>query len=299
MKNRMARASLIAVVMLVAAAIVYLSNGRDSDVAIGQTTVVEQQAAGLQTLGGGNGPGLLPGKEQGSVSAARVSQEMGFRDLEFAALRGDAKAQRLLSESYERCLPYSLSPARHLGTLDSFAAMQPDSAAYVHDMKKRVVSFCSTVDDGAPIPLEAYQLWLEQAAATGDLTAKVRLKSRSPEMLDASEYQSIADEVMASRDPAALFELGNLLARAPSDSSLGKYQDLAGSSASHALEIAACRRGLACGAGSALMDGMCSGTGHCWYLDYESLIYSEFVPPGGRKRVNDALTLLEDMLSDS
>lgn len=224
--------------------------------------------------------------------------DLDFYDVQFAALRGDARAQRLLSELYGMCLSYSLSPARYLQTLAGLAAAEPQSAAYIDGMKARRARVCAGVDGGAPIPNEAHQLWLEQAAAAGDAAAIIRLKSRSPELLDADGYRDMIDLAIGSHEPAALFELGSLLARAPADASLGNYEGLAGPVASHAMELAACRRGLDCRAGSAIMDSLCENTGACWYPDYESFVFAELVPRGSWKRVTRGMSLLDDQLAE-
>lgn len=146
--------------------------------------------------------------------------------------------------------------------------------------------------------LPSLQLWLEKAADAGDATAIIRLKARSREPLDGNGYRDMIQLAINSRESAALFELGSLLASAPSDASLGKYEGLAGPVASHAMQIAAYRRGLDCRSGSAIMDGVCESTGVCRYPDYQGFVFAELVPRGSWKRVTRGISLLDDESSN-
>lgn len=296
-RSKFAAVALVAAI-LVAVSVYYLNDRSDSSLASDWENSARQVMPDKTHVDRAEAR-QSDGRKNNFNSDAYLNSSVGFLDVKTAAFRGDATSQRILSEMYESCFAYSLSPITYMEGLDGLVQFEPRSAPYIRDMKERQKQFCVTVDDGAPIPLVAFNGWLEKAADSGDLAAAVRLKARSLEILNASEYQSIAASVISSHDPVALFELGGLLARAPADSSLGKYQNLAGPSAGHAIEIVACRRGLNCAAGSSIMDGICVNTGRCWYPNYEKFVYAELIPPGGRRQVRDVIETLNIMLQDS
>lgn len=222
-----------------------------------------------------------------------------FAELKQKAARGDPEAQRELSYIYGECMWYSISPSTYLAHMDQMASMSSESTAYMQALKARRTALCSTVDDGAPIPLEAYTLWLDQAARSGDVAAQIRKEARSLEVLSQDRYVELADAALASKDPQALLDLGDLLALAPQDIKLGPYTEVSGTSyAGYAWGIAACRRGMFCGRGSRVMDGLCLSTGRCNQPDYESFVYFNLAPAGDRKPIEKLVGKINRLLDD-
>lgn len=230
-------------------------------------------------------------------SAIRNTAPLSFVEIKQNAERGDPVAQRELSSIYEECLAYSLNSTVYLQGLDDLSKLNPGSTKRMQEIKVRQTTRCAGVDDGAPIPLEAYQLWLEQAARGGDLTARIKLKARSLEEIPAEEVGALGDAAIASKDPLALFELAALMGKPSSGNVVGPLAAVAGSSSrGHAWAITACRMGAPCGARSVTMTSVCISTGRCNYSDYESFIMAE-VGASERTQIRTAMDVINRMLS--
>lgn len=213
----------------------------------------------------------------GSVSFDLIKQK---------AESGDAVAQRQLSEMYEDCAVYSFGPDSYLGTLDSLSAMKPASKPKIEQIKQQIQRFCGRVDGGQPIPLEAYKLWLEQSAKSGDPVAAIRYASLDLRGPQPKQLANLVDLVGASQNPQALFELSNLVAGYQGDWEDQDNERLFGKAYSnYAMAIAACRAGMNCSASSRLMRQVCTSTFTCNYTNYEQFVYSELVSPASRKDV--------------
>ena len=76
---------------------------------------------------------------------------------------------------------------------------------------RSTAALCAKVDGGQIIPIEAIRGWLESAATRGDLAAQARLLLLNGEKPDAAAYTRLMDDVARSKDPAAVFRLGELV----------------------------------------------------------------------------------------
>jgi len=258
---------------------------------------------GIEQLRWSNEEGSLrPATEVVSEGAASAAQEningdrevslaysgSTFIDIKLKANQGDPTAQRHLSEIYEDCFAYSLNPAAYLGTLDHMVKLKPAAKSKIEALKKETISFCSTVDDGQPIPQEAHLLWLEQAAKKGDLIAQARLTARPTNNLDRNHVVDLLEKTRRSNDPNALFELSAVMSRAQEDWLTGPIADTVGDpTAEYGWAIAACRAGASCGPNSRVMKSLCMNTGECGYSNYENFVLSQLVPSGGRGRIEE------------
>ncbi|MGH8075797.1 MAG: hypothetical protein ACREPE_00510 [Lysobacter sp.] len=232
-----------------------------------------------------------------ALSSKGTQVPLSVAEIKQRAERGDPVFQRELSGLYEECSAYSLNPSVYLKTLDDLSKLSPGSAKSMERIKARQTALCTQVDNGAPIPREAYQLWLEQAARGGDLTARIRLKARSLEDVPVNEIEVLAGAAIAGKDPSALFELGALMGRPSSAAMSGPLGAVAGTPYSeYAWGIKACRMGAPCGEGSALMTSLCVNTGRCNYANYESFMRSE-VGAGGWEKVESALDGINRIVS--
>ncbi|MGO1070621.1 hypothetical protein [Lysobacter sp. CA199] len=156
-------------------------------------------------------------------------------------------------------------------------------------------TLCADVDSGQPIPHEAVNLWLEQSAKNGDLIAKVKLAAKAPAKLHATDANRLISEVVSSDDPNALLELASMIGRVNDTGIDPRYEGYVGGGPNdeYAWAIAACRKGASCGADSRVMKLVCINTMRCGYNDYEQFLLTEMVPQGGRKRVEQVATALE------
>lgn len=205
-----------------------------------------------------------------------------FFEIKSAALGGDPVAQRRLSELYEDCLPYSLNRNAYLSEVGNLIERNPATAAAARRLLSERVAQCDAVDDGQPIPSDAYRLWLEQSANRGDLIAEIRLTSRSVTSLDPDYAARLLERARSSRDPNALLELSSLVGRFP-EGAAGELAGLVGNPhAEFGWMIAACRAGADCGPKSRLMTSMCLGMGVCGDGGYEALILAQFPAPTRR-----------------
>lgn len=250
----------------------------------GETLEVEER----RTENPGPGTRTSPATDWAHLNASAA--ESRFLELRGRAEAGDVTAQRRLAELFERCSVFSLSPSNMYSTLDAFARARGASPTAYDGIKKRFSTVCSGVDGGQVIPEDAYMTWLDKAARQGDPYANVTLASKNFSKLKASDYQSLARDVVNASDPEALFALGNLLALAPQDADLAEYRSaVTGPYANYAWGIAACRMGADCGPDSYRMDSLCINTGICNSGDYESAIRTDAIPAGQQESLDKAI----------
>lgn len=298
----------LSLVIAVAAAVgIILVSQEHSDVQAGPMLKAHDGAASQpDEAPPGNERATSSGRDEMPMpGAARVpvedvaSRPLYFAEVKAAAMSGDPRAQRELSTIYGDCMAYSLSPQAYISTLDNFAARNPGSAESISSIKERRSQICSTVDEGQVIPFEAYSLWMNAAAESGDVVSQIRRQVRSLERLSSEEYASYADAAIESGDPRALFELGDLLVRAPQDKGAGRYTDVSGTPyAGYAWGIVACKAGLPCGPGTPVMDSLCVNTGACGYSSYEGFVFSELIPPADRHKMDALIQEVERLVNE-
>ena len=203
-----------------------------------------------------------------------------FRALKTRAEGGDAVAQRQLAFRYGNCIVVNVGPQRFVASYDNLATFtkDPTSAKLLPQVARLVADDCAVVDGGAVIPMEAFTLWLEQAAKHGDLAAQMRLRVHRMDFPQGDALRDVVEQVIASGDPAAMFVLGDVVSATKSDQGLGRYADVAqGSVAGYAWYIAACRQGLDCGPQSRIMYGTCLAMVTCADTDYETFVRQHLV----------------------
>ncbi|MBO9878400.1 sel1 repeat family protein [Xanthomonas sp. D-99] len=223
-----------------------------------------------------------------------------FLDLKERANRGDPAAQRDLSEAYGRCVAVSGDPQKFLGTYEAIAkqATSQSNAKGMMNVARAYVEECAVVDGGAIVPLDARNLWLEQAARGGDLAAQARLQMSTLKPLHGEDLRGFVDKVAVAGDPAAVFELGQLLAGNSDISSLGEYGSVAaGPVSGYAWSIAACQMGLNCDAGSDLMNSICMNTGGCSSASFESYVRSNLLGVGDAALLDSKVKEVKSILS--
>lgn len=223
----------------------------------------------------------VPAKTWASESSDQIDRH--FHDTRNRAESGDPAAQRELAEMYERCAVYSLSPENLFAMTEMYAKADPGNAERYSASFKRLSHYCSSIDNGQKIPLEAHQLWYAEAARRGDLIAQIKIASTPDSQLDAAAYGALVTKAFESKDPDAIFALGDMLTLAKTSIDLGDYAHPAGGDYSeYSWELAACRAGAMCGPGSFRMDSACL-SGVCNSSDYEGLIKKNFIPPAQLK----------------
>ncbi|WP_253254444.1 hypothetical protein [Xanthomonas arboricola] len=229
----------------------------------------------------------IPGRGNSATSqqvsdwASKPSDELyrNFHDTKSRAEAGDAAAQRQLAEIYEQCAMYSVSPKNFAGMLDSYSKIKKENSSRYEEIKGRFSHYCSEVDGGEVIPLEAIELWYKEAARRGDLIAQLKLASGKT--MSSEEYQDLVSKAIKSKDPEAIFAVEEMLNNPNASIELGSYApDNSGNYSEFAWALAACEAGAACGAGSYRSDIICINYGICGSSRYEDAVRTKIVPLG-------------------
>ena len=219
-----------------------------------------------------------------------------YRTLKQRAEAGDAIAQRRVAQLLMDCAyiydhPLTFTPLE----LSDIPADSPESVAV--DTHRALKHNCAQVEGGARVTQEHAQHWYEQAAENGDLAAWAFVNMLRHPPLNADEAKRFLEEVIASKDPAAVFAYGNVMG-GPLTENLGEgYGPLVSNSASLAWMLAACRMGMDCGPESPLVTNLCVQQGLCGKGDYEQAMKSEMQSEAGRealdRQTEAVLTILE------
>jgi TPR repeat protein len=234
-------------------------------------------------------------------TAGRTSSEAleSFLTTKARAEAGEAVAQRELAEMYGRCMPVNIDPQKFLASIDAMAAVSksPANAEGMKRVGRATAVECAAVDNGAIIPLEARNLWLDHAAKQGDLAAQAQLFMGTGKRPQGDDLRKFMDQVVASGDPAALFEMGQLVSGNSTGEGAGKYSSVAGDTLSgYAWSIAACQRGLNCNAGSSIMNSVCLNTSGCSSPDFESFVREYLVSAGDAALLNSKVQEVSSLL---
>lgn len=236
-----------------------------------------------------------------SASGTQASNRAleSFLSIKARAEKGEPAAQRELAEAYGRCIPVNMNPERYVASIDALAALSksPGNADALKRTGRAAAADCTAVDNGAAVPMEAYNLWLAQAAKQGDLAAQAKLYMNGNGRPQGAELKNFMDQVVASNDPNAIFELGQLIESNSSPDGTGPYSNVSAQNLSgYAWSIAACRQGLDCGAGSQVMRSLCLNTTACTSPNYESYVRDYMVSAGDaallNSKVEEVLSLL-------
>ncbi len=286
-----ARTLLISVVGGVVVAVgVYLANQHFASPSL---TVPKQSSEPLPSAGRGNGAQserAVVNQDQILAPAFDSNKALEkFISLKDRAAKGDAASQRELAELYGLCIPVNTNAERYLASYEAIAkqAKTPANAEGLRRAAKAAVNECSVVDNGAIIPIEARELWLAQAAKNGDLAAQAQIYLTSNQRLQGEQLKGFMDHVVNSRDPNAVFEMGQLVAGNVDSGDVGAYTNVANDKLSgYAWSIAACRMGLACGTGSEIMNSACLNTSGCSSTDFESFVRDNLVSAGDAALLN-------------
>ncbi|MBO9746568.1 MULTISPECIES: hypothetical protein [Xanthomonas] len=212
---------------------------------------------------------------------------------------GDAQAGWRLSRVYDYCAPYAASPSGYAADSAWIAAQHTPGVAAMHAARERLAQRCAgfAPADGLGPRMVAQQRLA--AARAGSLAAEAALLALGEPLQASPGYKrALVQRVLASRDPEAYLALAPAMgARASGDDSLQGY--VAGDQfAELAWQVAACRLGLDCSAGSTLVTSYCANAGICSRdsaQDFVSFVFDAAVPRQGADRVDEMVdTLVSD-----
>lgn len=207
---------------------------------------------------------------------------------------GDPESQRKLALIYEDCFGFSVSREGFEALYNMAANAHPESAARAEWIKNRRIDRCKNLNHGEFTVPDLMYYWWEEAAKNGDARAKVRVARekaiKSPDSISREEVNSIVSEAFSSGDPGALLEMASVLGLLQADE-FTKLGLGSGDISRSALEIAACRLGMACGMNSRLMFAMCvGGNAGCSYPNYEAYVLDVVIPPASRPILEDEIS---------
>lgn len=248
------------------------------------------------------GPVATPAAEQsespGTAASATVSPNLfhQYRTLKQRAEAGDAVAQRLVAQLFVDCAYIYDHPLKFTALeLSDIPADSPESMSI--DAHRALQQNCAQVEGGARVTLTDAQHWYEKAAANGDLAAWAIVNMLRHPPLSADEAKRFFEDVVASKDPVAVFAYGNVMG-GPVTENLGEaYAPLVSNNASLAWMLAGCRMGMDCGPESPLVTNYCLHHQVCGKGDYEQAMKSEMESEADRKaldrQIEAVLALLE------
>lgn len=232
------------------------------------------------------------------IAESAVDKAQAFQSLKQRAKAGDAVAQRLLAETYDACLVPNLFRDRFLQWNERARQDRPEQAAELDRIAQKRIELCDAVDGGAIIPQELIRGWYEQAAANGDLAARARGYGMQRTPLDAATATQLLDDVVASRDPAAMRSLGATLTSSITANIGEPYKGLvSGPLAGEAWVLAACRMGYDCGPDSMDMGNLCLLGGRCLGETSEEMMFATTKTDAERAALEQRIQQILDAVS--
>lgn len=237
-----------------------------------------------------------PGTDHTASATKSPNLYHQYRTLKQRAEAGDAVAQRLVAQVLIDCAyiydhPLKFTPLE----LSDVPADSPESLSI--DAHRTLKLDCAQVAGGARVTQQDAQRWYEKAAESGDLAAWAMVNMLRHPPLTADEAQRFLDDVIASKDPVAVFAYGNVMG-GPVTENLGEgYESLVSNNASLAWMLAGCRMGMDCGPESPLVNNLCLQQGLCEKGDYEHAMKSQIESEADREaldqQIEAILTILE------
>jgi len=289
--------------------------------------------AGWEPAGGGMGlsqagadivsqsaPRALPTRRVNAVEAATVGRGLpldrraGFdaeqdlyryaQHLSAAADAGDAEASWMLSRVQDYCAAYAQDPAGYAADSNALAGQRMPGAATMFDARQRLQARCAGFVPRDALTAANILAQRTDAARAGNLAAEASLLSLGRPLQASAEYRrDLVQRVLSSRDPEAYLALsGAMGATASGDDAYRGY--VAGDQyAQLAWQLAACRLGLACDAGSNLMTSYCANGGICSSdarQDFPSFVLDAAVPRQSADKMDEMVnTLISGMGASS
>lgn len=225
----------------------------------------------------------------------RVDDVATVRD---KAKAGNPIAQRRLYEIYEYCLGMRTRGASTLPLLSQMAQLDPALGAMLKELGEEHRKLCGKEGVGSEATGQARAFWMRESAKRGDLVSEMRVfvgEAKKPLTPDA--LKGFIHRTALSGDPAAMMEIASLLPALDGDwPDPATLPAVKGELAGHAWIIAACRAGMDCVRGSRLMTTACIRMMNCMRPNYESLLYTDMIPPARRPQVEAIIALIQGTL---
>lgn len=216
--------------------------------------------------------------------------------LSAAADAGDAEAGWMLSRVYDYCAAYAQDPAGYAADSSALAGQALPGASTMVAARQRLQARCNGFVARDALTASRILAQRTDAARAGNLAAEAALLSLGRPLQPSADYRrDLVQRVLDSRDPEAYLALsGAMGAGASGDDAYRGY--VAGDQyAQLAWQLAACRLGLACDAGSNLMTSYCANGGICSTdasQDFPSFVLDAAIPRQSADKMDEMVNTL-------
>lgn len=192
---------------------------------------------------------------------------------------GDPEAAEVVARIYRHCFSANASQDGMQTYLDIASKDAPERRVLLAEAASRVMKRCDGVKGGEEIDPGEIEQWLSVAAADGNASAVLQLALRQEE-IDPAEGSVLINAVVGAGDPTEIRDSVSMLhfLKDPENEGLSRIANDAYGIL--AWQVAACRRGANCRAGSPFMDSHCLINGPCGYASYEEMVRARRVPQG-------------------
>lgn len=207
-----------------------------------------------------------------------------------AVAMGEPEALWVNSRIQDYCAGFAASPAGYAQDTLLLDELGIPGATAMSQARSRVAQRCGRFSptDGITVTTILHQR--QEAAEAGHLAAEASLAGMGAPLEDTPEYRrDLVERVQRSGDPDAYSALSPGMGIAASGQREMSDQVAGSQFAEFAWQIAACRQGLPCGPGSALMTQYCANGGICSRdpaQDFQSFVYDAAIPRQGAEHVD-------------
>lgn len=227
------------------------------------------------------------------IDPARKDDKLLMAQVVAMAERGDAAAQRELSDQYAECSVFinageSVYRQMLTGVWD-VAQWDAASRRRAEGILEEQVSICSQLMPYATDARQDAVDWRRLAALHGDNSAIASELVLNFDSIGRDQRLQLASTVIRSGNADAILRFAEVMNRQIETGD--EYLDsISGSQFGYAsLAVYACRQGAKCGRDSEVMRKFCLYMGLCGYASLEEALFAEMLPPSSRQKANIAV----------
>lgn len=253
---------------------------------------------------------MPPRSERAALGAIRpglpLNRRAGFeaaedlhayaQTLEVAARAGDAEANWMLSRVHDYCAAYAIDPLGYDSDSHALARLTAPGVAAMQIARERVSRRCAGFGPADGLTAQRLARQRGEAAQAGNLAAEAALLSLGQPLDPSPSYRrNLVQRVLDSRDPEAYLALSTAMGAVASGDDAYRGFVAGDQYAELAWQVAACKLGLDCGPGSALMTSYCANGGICSQdasQDFGSFVLDAAVPRQGARKMEEMVGAL-------
>lgn len=213
-----------------------------------------------------------------------------------AARDGDAEANWMLSRVYDYCSAYATDPLGYDSDSRALAGMGSPGVAAMQAARERVSRRCGGFGPADGLTVQRLAGLRSEAAEAGNLAAEAALLSLGQPLQNTPAYRrELVQRVLDSRDPEAYLALSRAMGVVANGDDTYRGFVAGDQFAELAWQVAACRLGVDCGPGSALMTSYCANGGICSQdasQDFASFVLDAAVPRQGAGKMDEMVNAL-------